>query len=71
MLCRFQKQTKIELGRVGPHNDVASRNDSLILVNGLLAGTTVAARTRNWTQVIGMAGLVSVFSAAADYSRSS
>ncbi|GMY16930.1 outer envelope pore protein 16-4, chloroplastic [Fagus crenata] len=41
------------------------------LVAGAVAGAAVAARTRNWTQVIGMAGLVSAFSAAADYSRSS
>ncbi|KAK7851928.1 outer envelope pore protein 16-4 [Quercus suber] len=41
------------------------------LVAGALAGAAFAARTRSWTQVIGMAGLVSVFSAAADYSRTS
>ncbi|KAK4559011.1 hypothetical protein RGQ29_008307 [Quercus rubra] len=41
------------------------------LVAGALAGAVFAARTRSWTQVIGMAGLVSVFSAAADYSRTS
>lgn len=41
------------------------------LVGGAVAGAAVAARTRNWTQVIGMAGLVSAFSAAADYSRTS
>ncbi|KAH7517058.1 outer envelope pore protein 16-4, chloroplastic [Ziziphus jujuba] len=43
------------------------------LVNGLIAGAvagaTVAARTRNWAQVVGTACLVSAFSAAADYSR--
>ncbi|KAE8009474.1 hypothetical protein FH972_005911 [Carpinus fangiana] len=51
------------------------RPDMIAYVNGLVAGAVagaaVAARTRNWTQVIGMAGLVSAFSAAADYSRTS
>ncbi|KAK4282504.1 hypothetical protein QN277_013870 [Acacia crassicarpa] len=41
------------------------------LIAGAVAGAAVAARTRNWTQVIGMACLVSAFSAAADYSRTS
>ncbi|KAB1202331.1 Outer envelope pore protein 16-4, chloroplastic [Morella rubra] len=41
------------------------------LVAGAIAGAAVAARTRSWTQVVGMAGMVSVFSAAADYSRTS
>ncbi|XP_027363402.1 outer envelope pore protein 16-4, chloroplastic [Abrus precatorius] len=41
------------------------------LIAGAVAGAAVAARTRSWTQVIGMAGLVSVFCAAADYSRTS
>jgi putative hemolysin len=39
------------------------------LIGGAVAGAAVAARTRSWPQVIGMAGLVSVFCAAADYSR--
>jgi putative hemolysin len=39
------------------------------LIGGAVAGAAVAARTRSWLQVIGMAGLVSVFCAAADYSR--
>ncbi|KAI5399145.1 hypothetical protein KIW84_064505 [Lathyrus oleraceus] len=39
------------------------------LIGGAAAGAAVAARTRSWPQVIGMAGLVSVFCAAADYSR--
>lgn len=38
-------------------------------IAGAVAGAAVAAGTRRWTQVIGMAGLVSAFSAAADYSR--
>jgi len=41
------------------------------LIGGAVAGAAAAAGTRNWTQVIGMAGLVSVFCAAADYSRTS
>ncbi|KAF7818202.1 outer envelope pore protein 16-4, chloroplastic [Senna tora] len=41
------------------------------LIAGAVAGAAFAAGTRNWTQVIGMACLVSAFSAAADYSRSS
>lgn len=41
------------------------------LVAGAVAGAAVAARTRSWTQVVGMAGLVSALSAAADYSRTS
>ncbi|KAG4995842.1 hypothetical protein AAZX31_10G018300 [Glycine max] len=50
------------------------RND---WVNGLIGGAVAgaaaaaAAGTRSWSQVIGMAGLVSVFCAAADYSRTS
>lgn len=39
------------------------------LVAGAVAGATVAAGTRSWTHVLGMAGLVSVCSAAADFSR--
>lgn len=39
------------------------------LIAGAVAGATVAARTRSWAQVVGTACLVSVFSAAADYSR--
>ncbi|KAK7277750.1 hypothetical protein RJT34_22766 [Clitoria ternatea] len=41
------------------------------LIAGAVAGAAVAARTRSWTQVLGMAGLVSVICAAADYSRTS
>jgi len=41
------------------------------LVAGAVAGAAVAARTRNLTQLLGMAALVSAFSAAADYSRTS
>uniref|UniRef100_A0A0R0HZU1 Outer envelope pore protein 16-4, chloroplastic n=1 Tax=Glycine max TaxID=3847 RepID=A0A0R0HZU1_SOYBN len=47
------------------------------VVNGLIGGAVAgaaaaaAAGTRSWSQVIGMAGLVSVFCAAADYSRTS
>ncbi|WVY97460.1 hypothetical protein V8G54_029611 [Vigna mungo] len=41
------------------------------LIGGAVAGAAAAAGTRNWTQVIGMAGLVSLFCAAADYSRTS
>ncbi|KAL6339646.1 hypothetical protein AAG906_034731 [Vitis piasezkii] len=36
-------------------------------IAGAVAGATVAARTRSWKQVVGMAGLVSACSAAADY----
>ncbi|KAF9669325.1 hypothetical protein SADUNF_Sadunf14G0096000 [Salix dunnii] len=39
------------------------------LIAGAVAGATVAAGTRSWTQVVGMAGLVSAFSVAADYSK--
>ncbi|KAK7344427.1 hypothetical protein VNO77_14008 [Canavalia gladiata] len=39
------------------------------LIAGAVAGAAVAAGTRSWSQVFGMAGLVSVFCAAADYSR--
>ncbi|XP_050235666.1 outer envelope pore protein 16-4, chloroplastic [Mercurialis annua] len=39
------------------------------LLAGAVAGAAVAAGTRNWTQVAAMAGLVSAFSAAADYSK--
>ncbi|OIW12970.1 hypothetical protein TanjilG_15419 [Lupinus angustifolius] len=42
-------------------------------VNGFIAGgitgAAVAAGTRNWSQVIGMAGIVSVLCGAADYVR--
>ncbi|XP_061347296.1 outer envelope pore protein 16-4, chloroplastic isoform X1 [Gastrolobium bilobum] len=38
------------------------------LIAGAVAGGAVAARSRSWKQVIGMAGLVSAFCAAADYS---
>ena len=43
------------------------------LIGGAVAGAAAAAAagTRSWSQVIGMAGLVSVFCAAADYSRTS
>ncbi|EEF39274.1 outer envelope pore protein 16-4, chloroplastic [Ricinus communis] len=41
------------------------------LIAGAVAGAAVAAGTRNWTQVVGMAGLVSAFSVAADYSKTS
>lgn len=43
------------------------------LIGGAVAGAAAAAAagTRSWSQVIGIAGLVSVFSAAADYSRAS
>ncbi|KAJ7972969.1 outer envelope pore protein 16-4, chloroplastic [Quillaja saponaria] len=39
------------------------------LIAGAVAGASIAARTRSWKQVIGMAGVVSAFSAVADYSR--
>lgn len=39
------------------------------LIAGAVAGAAVAAGTRSWTQVVGMAGLVSAFSVAADYSK--
>ncbi|KAJ8749547.1 hypothetical protein K2173_026196 [Erythroxylum novogranatense] len=39
------------------------------LIAGAVAGGALAAGTRNWTHVISTAGLVSVFSAAADYSK--
>jgi len=39
------------------------------LIGGAVAGATVAARTRSRMQVFGMAGLVSVFCAVAEYSR--
>ncbi|KAF3436454.1 hypothetical protein FNV43_RR23546 [Rhamnella rubrinervis] len=46
------------------------KNDSVNgLIAGAVAGAAVAARTRNWTQVVGTACLVSAFSAAADFSR--
>ncbi|KAK7851975.1 pentatricopeptide repeat-containing protein [Quercus suber] len=64
MLDEIMKRLKME-GYVGNTNEVNG------LVAGALAGAAFAARTRSWTQVIGMAGLVSVFSAAADYSRTS
>ncbi|OWM77936.1 outer envelope pore protein 16-4, chloroplastic [Punica granatum] len=38
-------------------------------IGGAIAGAVVAAGTRSWTQVIGMACLVSAFSAAADITR--
>ncbi|KAG2697473.1 hypothetical protein I3843_07G106800 [Carya illinoinensis] len=41
------------------------------LVAGAVAGAAVAARTRSWTQVVGVAGMVSALSAAADYARTS
>lgn len=41
------------------------------LVAGAVAGAFVAAGTRNWSQVIGMACLVSAFGAVADYPRTS
>lgn len=39
------------------------------LIAGAVTGAAIAAGTRRWTQVIGVAGIVSAFSAAADYSR--
>ncbi|KAF2315021.1 hypothetical protein GH714_037588 [Hevea brasiliensis] len=39
------------------------------LIAGAMAGAAVAAGTRSWTQVVGMAGVVSAFSVAADYSK--
>ncbi|KAM7276602.1 hypothetical protein ACFE04_018468 [Oxalis oulophora] len=39
------------------------------LIGGAVAGAVVAAGTRSWMQVIGMAGLVSAFSTVADYSK--
>ncbi|XP_020237831.1 outer envelope pore protein 16-4, chloroplastic [Cajanus cajan] len=41
------------------------------LIGGAVAGGAAAAGTRSLAQVVGMAGLVSVFCAAADYSRTS
>lgn len=40
------------------------------LIAGAVAGAAIATRTRSWSQVFGMAALVSAFSAAAEYSRS-
>ncbi|XP_021907113.1 outer envelope pore protein 16-4, chloroplastic [Carica papaya] len=46
------------------------RNDWVnALVAGAAAGAVVAAGTRSWTNVIGTAGLVSAFSVAANYSK--
>ncbi|XVE73333.1 hypothetical protein DITRI_Ditri11bG0109300 [Diplodiscus trichospermus] len=46
------------------------QNDQInTVIAGAVAGAAVAARTRSWTKVIGMACLVSAFSAAADFSR--
>ncbi|XVF21983.1 hypothetical protein REPUB_Repub12eG0135600 [Reevesia pubescens] len=46
------------------------QNDQInTLIAGAVAGAAVAARTRSWTKVIGMACLVSAASAAADFSR--
>lgn len=39
------------------------------VIAGAVAGAAVAAGTRSWPQVVWMAGLVSAFSAAADYSK--
>lgn len=39
------------------------------LIAGAVTGAAITAGTRRWTQVIGVAGIVSAFSAAADYSR--
>ncbi|KAK9206892.1 hypothetical protein WN943_017174 [Citrus x changshan-huyou] len=39
------------------------------LIAGAVTGAAIAAGTQRWTQVIGVAGIVSAFSAAADYSR--
>ncbi|AEE80406.2 Mitochondrial import inner membrane translocase subunit Tim17/Tim22/Tim23 family protein [Arabidopsis thaliana] len=39
------------------------------LVGGAVAGAAVAISTRNWTQVVGMAGLVSAFSVLANCTR--
>ncbi|XP_010259538.1 PREDICTED: outer envelope pore protein 16-4, chloroplastic [Nelumbo nucifera] len=38
-------------------------------IAGAIAGAAIAARTRSWTQVFGMAALVSALSTAADYSK--
>ncbi|KGN44942.1 outer envelope pore protein 16-4, chloroplastic [Cucumis sativus] len=47
------------------------RNDWLNgLIAGAVAGAAIATKTRSWSQVVGMAALVSAFSAAAEYSRS-
>lgn len=40
------------------------------LIAGAVAGAAIATRTKSWSQVVGMAALVSAFSAAAEYSRS-
>ncbi|XP_010519337.1 PREDICTED: outer envelope pore protein 16-4, chloroplastic isoform X1 [Tarenaya hassleriana] len=46
------------------------RNDWVnALIAGAVAGGAVAVRTRNLTQVVGTAGLVSAFSVLANYSR--
>ncbi|XP_022769809.1 outer envelope pore protein 16-4, chloroplastic [Durio zibethinus] len=46
------------------------QNDQInTLIAGAVAGAAVAARTRSWTKMIGMACIVSAFSAAADFSR--
>lgn len=38
-------------------------------IAGAVAGAAIAVRTRNWKNVAEVAGLVSVFSAAADYTK--
>ncbi|PON55315.1 Mitochondrial inner membrane translocase subunit [Trema orientale] len=49
------------------------RKDDLVnaLIAGAVAGATVAAGTRSWKQVVGTTCLVSAFSTAADYFRTS
>uniref|UniRef100_A0A2P2J5Z3 Protein translocase n=1 Tax=Rhizophora mucronata TaxID=61149 RepID=A0A2P2J5Z3_RHIMU len=37
------------------------------LIAGTVTGAAVAAGTRNWTHVVGVAGLASAFAAAAEY----
>ncbi|XP_065860467.1 outer envelope pore protein 16-4, chloroplastic [Euphorbia lathyris] len=38
-------------------------------IGGAVAGAVIASGTRNWRQMVGVAGLVAVCSAAADYSK--
>ncbi|KAK8497527.1 hypothetical protein V6N13_002931 [Hibiscus sabdariffa] len=46
------------------------QNDQInTLIAGAVAGAAVAARTRSWTNVVGVACLVSAFSVAAEISR--
>ncbi|XVF72638.1 hypothetical protein PTKIN_Ptkin12aG0136000 [Pterospermum kingtungense] len=46
------------------------QNDQInTLIAGAVAGAAIAAKTRSWTNMIGMACVVSAFSAAADFSR--